>query len=405
MSTAVRPGYKLTEVGVIPEDWETVLLDSVAQRGSGHTPDKKHPEYWNGRVHWISLADSDSLDKLYISDTKSRITPLGLAHSSAVMHPAGTVVMTRDAGIGKSAIMSASMAVSQHFMAWRCGPRLDNEYLYYWLQIRKPEFERIGNGNTIKTIGLGYFRELIIPLPSLSEQRNIAFALSDIDGHLKSLDRLLAKKRDLKQAVMQELLAGKTRLPGFGGEWEQALLGVIAAIRNVKVIAKAAEPGTRCVELECMSSNGTGRLLMSPDAAGHSLKYTFKKGDVLFGRLRAYLRKFWLAEFEGCCSTEIWPLMARDSRLSSGFLHILVQTTEFGTAASVAYGTHMPRSDWSTLAKISVPLPPVAEQIAIASVLSDMDAEISAIERRRDKTKLLKQAMMQELLTGKTRLV
>ena len=164
----VKPGYKQTEVGVIQEEWKVTLLDNAAKRGSGHTPDKKHPEYWNGNIKWISLADSDALDNIYISDTFAKITPLGIANSSAVLHPAGTVVLSRDAGIGKSAIMSTAMAVSQHFMAWRCGPQLDNKFLYYWLQREKPEFERIGIGNTIKAIGLLYFRNLKIPFPPLS---------------------------------------------------------------------------------------------------------------------------------------------------------------------------------------------------------------------------------------------
>src|SRR5436305_452777 len=124
-----KSGYKQTEVGVIPEDWEVVLLDSVAKRGSGHTPDKKHPEYWNGDIKWISLRDSDQLDALYINDTMAKITLLGIANSSAVMHQAGTVVLSRDAGVGKSAIMTDAMAVSQHFMAWQCGPRLNNHFL------------------------------------------------------------------------------------------------------------------------------------------------------------------------------------------------------------------------------------------------------------------------------------
>jgi type I restriction enzyme S subunit len=153
----VKPGYKQTEVGVIPEDWGMPLLDSIAKRGSGHTPDKKHPEYWNGPIKWVSLRDSDALDKVFIEETAATITPGGIANSSAVLHPAGTVVLSRDAGVGKSAIMKTEMAVSQHFMAWQCGATLDNIYLYYWLQAAKPEFERIAMGNTIKTIGLPFF--------------------------------------------------------------------------------------------------------------------------------------------------------------------------------------------------------------------------------------------------------
>jgi type I restriction enzyme, S subunit len=112
----VRPGYKQTDVGVIPEDWEVTLLDSVAKRGSGHTPDKLHPDYWGGEVKWISLQDSDRLDRHYIYDTAAKITPAGIANSSAKLHPAGTLVLSRDAGVGKSAIMKVDMAVSQHFM-------------------------------------------------------------------------------------------------------------------------------------------------------------------------------------------------------------------------------------------------------------------------------------------------
>src|SRR5437667_11326560 len=125
-------GYKQTEVGVIPEDWEVVLLDTVANRGSGHTPDKSHPEYWGGDIKWISLQDSDRLDRLYIYDTAAKITPAGIANSSAKIHPEGTVVLSRDAGVGKSAIMKDAMAVSQHFMAWKCGPLLKNHFTYYW---------------------------------------------------------------------------------------------------------------------------------------------------------------------------------------------------------------------------------------------------------------------------------
>jgi type I restriction enzyme S subunit len=177
---------------------------------------------------------------------------------------------------------------------------------------------------------------------------------------LGTLDRLIAKKRDLKQAAMQQLLTGKTRLPGFRGEWEAVEFGDIAAIRNTEVVASSMPAGTQCVELESIDQ-GTGRLLMSTDATGLASKYSFRKGDVLFGRLRAYLRKYWLAVFDGVCSTEIWPLIARDERLSASFLHLLVQTNDFVNAAGVSYGTHMPRSDWSVMKKFPVRLPPVLE--------------------------------------------
>ena len=94
----MKPGFKKTEVGVVPKEWEIVLLDSVAKRGSGHTPDKAHPEYWGGDIKWISLQDTARLDRLFIKDTAVNITPAGIANSSARMHSKGTVVLSRDAG-------------------------------------------------------------------------------------------------------------------------------------------------------------------------------------------------------------------------------------------------------------------------------------------------------------------
>ena len=125
----------------------------------------------------------------------------------------------------------------------------------------------------------------------------------------------------------------------------------------------------------------------------------------MFGRLRAYLRKYWLADRDGVCSLEIWPLVSNDDVVTKQYLFQFVQTNQFIEAASSAYGTHMPRTDWNVIKNYEVSLPSLNEQHAIATILSDMDAEIAALEQKRNKTRALKQGMMQELLTGKTRLV
>lgn len=204
--------FRQTEIGEIPEEWEVVLLDTVARRGSGHTPDKKHPEYWNGEVKWVSLKDSSQLDRLYISDTRATITPEGIANSSAVEHPRGTVVLSRDAGVGKSAITRDVMAVSQHFMAWTCGPTLDNHFLYHWLQLMKGEFERIAVGSTIKTIGLPYFKKLLIPLPPLDEQQIAAKALTATERRIFAEQSAVGEVRAIKAALMSVLLTGEVRV-------------------------------------------------------------------------------------------------------------------------------------------------------------------------------------------------
>ena len=205
--------FKDSSLGRIPVEWEMNLLDVVAERGSGHTPSKQHPEYWNGGVKWISLADSSALDHVHISETEYEISDLGLKNSSAVLHPAGTVVLSRDAGVGKSAVMQTSMAVSQHFMAWRCGERLHNYFLYYWLQRDKPRFEGIASGSTIVTIGLQFFKKYQIAHPNNpDEQIEIAKVLLKAEDEANRIEVTLVKLQSLKTALMQDLLTGKVRV-------------------------------------------------------------------------------------------------------------------------------------------------------------------------------------------------
>jgi type I restriction enzyme S subunit len=135
-----------------------------------------------------------------------------------------------------------------------------------------------------------------------------------------------------------------------------------------------------------------------------SIKYRFTAQDVLFGRLRAYLRKYWLADHDGVCTTEIWPLHVNAATADPAFVHALVQTEWFIEAACISYGTHMPRSDWSVIKNLSASVPEKAEQNAIGRVLQDMDEAVRRLTRRRDKATAIKQGMMQALLTGRVRL-
>lgn len=204
--------FKETKIGQIPEEWEAILLDVIAKRGSGHTPNKKIPEYYDGGIKWISLADSKLLDRGEINKTKIEISEKGIDNSSAVLHQKGTVLLSRDAGIGKSAVMAEDMAVSQHFITWACGDRLNNWYLYYYLQFQKSVFERIAMGSTIKTIGLDFFKKYEVPLPPIPEQQKIADIFSAVDEKISVNKKLKERLILLKKGLMQDLLSGKVRV-------------------------------------------------------------------------------------------------------------------------------------------------------------------------------------------------
>jgi type I restriction enzyme S subunit len=348
------------------------------------------------------------LDRLYIEETSAKITPAGVANSSAVLHPAGTVVLSRDAGVGKSAIMRTEMAVSQHFMAWQCGPHLDNHFLYYWLQAEKAEFERIAIGNTIKTIGLAYFRSLCIPHPPLREQRAIAEALSDVDALLGALDRLIAKKRDIKQAAMQQLLTGQTRLPGFSGEWEVKPLGSIFEISAGKSKSAYITASGEFVICDMGSVSTDGRLITSKRTNYHGdflLKgdLVMPKDDIGGGKIIGRVG-YVDAPDRYVLGDHVYCLRAREG--DPLFFSYLINSHSINSALrKKVIGSAQLGLGRRSVAEQEISAPSLTEQRAIATILSDMDAELEALKQRRAKTAALKQGMMQELLTGRTRLV
>jgi type I restriction enzyme S subunit len=409
---SVPDGFKVSEVGVIPVDWEAVLLDSVAKRGSGHTPDKKHSEYWNGNIKWISLKDSNRFDQIYIYDTTEKITMAGIANSSAVLHPSESVVLSRDAGVGKSAITKDVMAVSQHFFAWQCGLQLDNHFLYYWFQFKKSEFERIAIGTTIKTIGIPYFQKLKIPLPPLTEQKAIAQSLSDVDNLITAIDKLITKKRNIKQGTMQELLTGKKRLPGFSGEWEVKKLGECCSkiTDGTHDTPKPVDKGVPFLTAIHVKDGfiDFNNCYFLPQSI-HEVIYKRcnpEKNDVLMVNIGAGVATTALINVDYEFSLKNVALLKTNKNILIGsYLHYCLSFNKFMITNNLINGGAQPFLSLYQIGNITIPLPPLPEQKAIAKILTEMDAEIEALEKKREKYKNIKQGMMQELLTGKTRII
>lgn len=380
--------------------WDQVRLDEVAVRGSGHTPNKKHPEYWDGGIPWISLKDTFRLDRRAVTSTTDTITAEGLAHSSAVLHPRGTVVLLRDAGIGKSGIMGADMAVSQHFMAWRCGAKLDNWFLYYYLQCMKPEFERISNGSTIKTIGLDYFKQFTVPLPSIVEQRSISLMLRESDDLIATLERLIAKKQAIKQGMVQQLLTGRTRLPGFTEPWSETNVGSIASISMGQSPAGST-----------YNSDGHGLPLIQGNADIRG-RVTFDRiwttaptktceaGDVLL-TVRAPVGYTAIASKRSCLGRGVCAIRAsRDNRF---LFHALVYAEPAWKL--YAQGSTFTAVNSNEVRSFVIQWPSDADERAvIATVLDDADRELTALQTHLTKARAIKTGMMQQLLTGRTRL-
>lgn len=405
----VKPGYKQTEVGVIPDDWEVEPLHALSDKIMvGIASAATHAYRDRGVVMFrnqnIKPGYLDDSDVLYIAEEYE-------ATYRNKRLKSGDLLTARTGYPGTTSIVPQQYEDAQSFTTLITRPRrnaVNSEYLCCFINSAAGQsfFDQNQIGGGQKNVNAGSLKNLPVPLPpTKAEQHAIAEALVDADALIESLEQLVAKKRKIKHGAMQELLTGKKRLPGLNGEWETKRFGEVAQPRKDRVNPHHSGPFEFCVELEHIEQ-GTGCLVSSTTTTeSSSLKSVFRPRDVLFGKLRAYLRKYWIADREGVCSTEIWVLTPRAGLLDHGYLFHTVTVDRFIETASTAYGTHMPRSDWNVVKNYELPLPPLPEQLAIATILTEMDSEIDGLEAKLAKARQIKAGMMQELLTGRIRLI
>jgi type I restriction enzyme S subunit len=244
-------------------------------------------------------------------------------------------------------------------------------------------------GGAQKNVNVGTLRKMPVPLPKPSEQRAIATALSDVDGLLSGLDRLIAKKRDLKQAAMQQLLTGQTRLPGFSGVWDVKQLGECAQFCSGAYLAQDDY------------RDGPFEVQGAGSSMGRHIAANFREPVSVIGRVGTVGRPRFMPN--GCwVNNNAGAVVALPGKATPEFIYLLLLTMDWSKSTSV---TAQPFLVIESFLRMASKFPSIPEQIAIASVLTAMDAELTGLEERRAKTAAIKQGMMQELLTGRIRLV
>ncbi|MHB1096402.1 MAG: restriction endonuclease subunit S [Gemmatimonadaceae bacterium] len=385
----------------LPQGWRVVPLDDVATRGSGHTPNKKKPQYWDGGIKWVSLRDLSRLDQLLICDTVSTISEAGLRHSSAVLHPAQTVLLSRDATIGKVGIMEGDMAVSQHFITWRCGSQIDHEFLYYWLQSKRPEMERIASGSTIKTIGLSYFEKLSITLPSLPEQRSIAGVLKSLDSRIHLCEALLLAKRRFRAATMPGIMQDNG---GTGRE-----LAAERIPRNLgDVLRESREVGGSGTDARKLTIKLYGKgVIAKRDAREGSQNTQYYRrcaGQFIYSKLDYMNGACGIVppELDGYESTLDLPAFDVSSDVNPRWLlHLLSWPGFYKQHLGLANGGRKARRvNPSQLLRVAIAFPPRHVQDDIADLLDAIDREIELLEQLAGVLARQKRALMTDLLSG-----
>jgi type I restriction enzyme, S subunit len=411
----VRPGYKQTEVGVIPEEWDVVPLGNHFQFKNGLNKAKEFFGFGTPIVNYMDVFKRPCLrveDILGCVDVNAR-------ELRAYEVRQGDVFFTRTSEtveeIGVSSVMldEPEDTVFSGFVL-RARPTdqsLDNQFKGYCFAARYFR-QQVTARASYTTRALTNGRSLsaaLLARPPFPEQRAIAAALSDVDALLGGLTRLIAKKRDLKQAAMQQLLTGQTRLPGFSGEWDVTRIADIASPSSEKNSLGEKLPVLTCSKhFGFMDSLGFFKnQVFSKDLSTYKV---IRRDEIGYPANHIEEGSIGLQDlYDVALVSPIYVVFRVAEGISSFFMHRLLKLDSYRQKFRTATASSVDRRGslrWPAFSEITVKLPPTeAEQTAIAAVLSDMDAELSALEARRDKTRALKQAMMQELLTGRTRLI
>lgn len=407
------PGFKQTEAGVIPEDWVSRCLQNLIEFANGRPHEADTAEH--GPFLLITL-DSIDADGRLKAEHKRVDCNDGSLRKNDIVTVLSTVVSNLDQGniLGLSDLIPEDDTYVLNQRMGRLRMKVDGNPRFVCLQMnrRRDHFKKRAQGSSQKHIYKRDIDALAIPFPPMAEQRAVVDALSDADRALGALEALIGKKRAIKQAAMQQLLTGKTRLPGFSGDWQTQRLDDLAAI-DPENLSSSTDPdfGFNYISLEQVDA---GRLIGVSEevfrTAPSRARRVLRDNDVLMSTVRPNLMAhlhFRSQVSRAVCSTGFAVLRSHPDRAEAGFLfeHLFERFVN-NQIDRILAGSNYPAISTRDVRAIEVPCPPtVAEQIAIASVLFDMDAEIDVLQARHAKTRAIRQGMMQQLLTGRVRLV
>jgi type I restriction enzyme, S subunit len=398
-SPLIPKGYKQTEIGVIPEDWDVFSILYCANRitdGEHITPKREVAGYYllsarnifNGR---IGLSDVDYVGEEEYQRIRQRCNP---EPGDVLISCSGTVGRVAIVPIGLECVMVRSAALVKPDPK-----KIIGLYLQYFLQSSwgQNQIAVTLNQGAQANLFLNHIQGLLVSMPSsLAEQQSIASALSDADALVVSLETLIAKKRLIKQGAMQELLTGKRRLPGFIGKWDRKKIGDVFDISAGGDLRKSEFSEYYSNNFQYPIYANAHTLLglygycATSDYSSNAITVT-ARGDIGFAVFRNH---------PFAAIGRILVLLPKEELSCLFFTEYINEYIQFANES-----TGVPQLTAPQIARYEIAFPPFAEQSAIAAVLSDMDSELEALEAKLEKARAIKQGMMQELLTGRIRLV
>ena len=406
----LKPGYKQTELGVIPGGWAVLSLREFTTIATGNTPSTSDAKNYGDEFLFVSPGDLG--EKKFITRTEKMLSTKGFG--IARQFPKKSILFVCiGSTIGKCGIALVKLASNQQINAIFPAPTFSTGFLYYALCAAASRIRALAGEQAVPLVNKTQFSETKVALPPLSEQEAIAEALSDADALIESLDQLIAKKRQIKQGAMQELLTGKRRLPGFSGEWEAKRLAELADIRSggtpSTIQPQFWDGGVMwCTPTDITALNAfkylsnTSRTISTEGLKASSAEIIPTHSIVMTSRATI-----------GECAINTVPMTTNQGfknfvpfdSVDAEFLYYLLTTQRAGFIGLCSGSTFLEIGK-TQLSGYQVQVPKIkSEQTAIATILSDMDTELAALESRLAKARQIKQGMMQELLTGRIRLL
>lgn len=414
--------FKRTEAGDIPFDWLATPIGEMADVTSGGTPSRKVAAFWGGDIPWVTTAE---LDRGEVTEASQSITSAGLENSAAKWLPAGTLLIAlygQGKTRGKCAVLRMAATTNQACAGIKFTADVEGEFVRFNLTHRYEYIRSLSNGGSQENLSGEIVKKICVGMPSTrEEQRAIGSALSDVDALIDSLEQLLTKKRQIKQGAMQELLTGKRRLPGFSDAWTDGVLSDVVAelVAGVSVNSDPIESGIDVPSVVKTSALKGG--VFDPSECKPIIQADLARATTLLRRDTLLISRMNTPDLVGevgyvgtaydllYLPDRIWMTRMRSPDcvcvrwlgylLSSKPYKRRIGDTATGTSGS------MKNIAKSALLGVSVTFPGIDEQAALATILSDMDTEITALESRLTKARALKQAMAQALLTGRIRLM
>jgi type I restriction enzyme S subunit len=385
MKAESKSGYKMTDLGLIPSDWEVKDFGFISEKiVGGGTPSRIVTEFWGDEIPWVTVKDFSTFNPI---KAQENITKLGLINSSTNLIPKGILITSTRMALGKAVIYDVDVAINQDLKAIFPKKIISTEFLFYWFQNNSKKIEDLGSGSTVMGLSLSDLRKVPFILPPLPEQTAIATTLKDTDDLINSLEKLIAKKKLIKQGAMQELLKPKEG-------WVKKKLGEVCEIKtgnknNQDKIENGIYPffvrSQKIENINTYSYEGEAILIPGEGNIGKIFHY-------INGKFDFHQRVYKISDFkDGYNAKYIFRFM------TEYFGRHAMENSVKATVDSI----RLP-----TIQTFEIPFPNSnEEQLNISNILGSIDDELESFETKLSKLHTIKQGMMQQLLTGKIRLV